>query len=104
MRLIKKNIIAKRNTEKLKKNIMFIFTFYFPVGILVYCFENFYLICIDQKHSALQHIIHSFPNGGYWDIFWLFLSFFLDKLDDKNIGKENKKHLYNVFCGWFFFL
>ena len=92
------------NTEKLKKNIMFIFTFYFPVGILVYCFENFYLICIDQKHSALQHIIHSFPNGGYWDIFWLFLSFFLDKLDDKNIGKENKKHLYNVFCGWFFFL
>ena len=83
---------------------MFIFTFYFPVGILVYYFENFYLVCIDPKHSALQHIIHSFPMGDISISFSFFFLFFLDKLDDKNIGKENKKHLYNVFCGWFFFI
>ena len=64
------------NTEKLKKNIMFIFTFYFPVGILVYYFENFYLICIDPQHRPIQHYIHSFPMGDHAISFGFFYFFF----------------------------
>ena len=78
------------NTEKLKKNIMFIFTFYFPVGILVYYFENFYLVCIDPKHSALQHIIHSFPMGDISISFSFFFLFFLINWMTKILGRKIK--------------
>ena len=74
MRLIKKKYHGEMNTEKLKKNIMFIFTFYFPVGILVYYFENFYLVCIDPQHQPIQHYVHSFPMGDLGISFGFFFN------------------------------
>ena len=78
------------NVENLKKNLFFIFIFYFPVQIIVYYFESFYLIVVDHEHFI--HILHSFPTAdivicfGFFGFF--FLANFLNKfLIDKNINQ-----------------
>ena len=78
------------NKEKFKKNIMFIFTFFFPVEILVYYFENFYLVCIEPEHSVLQQIIHSFPMGDLSISFGFFFLFFLINWMTKILGRKIK--------------
>ena len=90
------------NTEKLKKNIMFIFTFYFPVGILVYYFENFYLICIDPQHRPLQHYAHSFPMGDFGISFGFFFLFFFVNWLLKVFGKIKNKILVSFIISLFF--
>ena len=90
------------NTEKLKKNIMFIFTFYFPVGILVYYFENFYLVCIDPEHRSLQQYVHSFPMGDIAVSFGFFCIFFFVNWFLKIFGKIKNKYLVVFIIGGVF--
>lgn len=90
------------NTEKLKKNIMFIFTFYFPVGILVYYFENFYLICIGPQHRPIQHYAHSFPMGDFGISFGFFFIFFFVNWLLKVFGKIKNKILVSFIISFFF--
>ena len=83
---------------------MFIFTFYFPVGILVYYFENFYLVCIDQQHQPIQHYAHSFPMGDIGISFGFFFIFFFVNWMTKILGRKIKNiYIMSFVVGFFFY-
>lgn len=88
--------------EKFKKNIMFIFTFYFPVGILVYYFENFYFICISQLHYFRPPAFQTFILGDLAVNFGFFLSFFFINCTIKPLEKKIKNKYFLSFVFGFF--
>lgn len=85
------------NKEILKKNIIFIFTFYFPVGFLVYYFENFYFICISRYHYFRPPFFQTFPLGDIGINFCFFFYLFFINCTIKSLEKKNKNKYFISF-------